>query len=179
MKGLGLLGPQYTYHDLAREQFLPGLTYQYFDTFDEIFNALKSGKIEKALIAIRNSSAGAVNDHQERIEKEGMPVLAEFDLPIHLCLGSLQNENIKEIKRIYSHPMAIKETQRYFSKYGHLTFIASTSTAGAIEEIKNNQGEHTAVIASKAAILGNGLLLVKENIEDNKNNVTTFACITI
>ena len=179
MNTLGLLGPKYTYHDLAREKFLPHLTYQYFDSFDDIFAALKSGKIKKALVAIRNTSVGPVNNNQERIKKENMQVLAKFDLPIHLYLGGHQNVSIENLKKIYSHPMAIKETQRYFSKYSHLTFIASTSTAGAIEAMENNQREHTAVIASREAILGNDLYLMDEGIEDDESNMTTFAYISI
>ena len=73
--------------------------------------------------------------------------------------------------------MAIKETQKFFSKYSHITFISSTSTAGAIQELINNREKTAAVISSKEAIETNNLLLIAENIEDHPDNKTTFTLI--
>ena len=73
--------------------------------------------------------------------------------------------------------MAIKETQGFFLKYSHITFIASTSTAGAIEELKNNKDQNAAVIASQEAIEAQGLILLSKNIEGHTDNKTTFALI--
>lgn len=177
MKDLGLLGPQHTYHDLARARFTPNLSYQFFDTFDEVFRALNKGVIKKGLVAIHNNASGKVSNNLERIKNEGYKLIEQFDFPIHLCLGSIRPISIQKIRKIYSHPMAIKETQKFFSKYTHITFIASTSTSGAIEELKNAQKEDVAVISSKEAIEASNLSLVHQNIEDHPNNTTTFSLI--
>ena len=84
--------------------------------------------------------------------KVALRVLEEFDMPIHLCLGSSHPNTLTSIKKIYSHPMAIKETQRYFRKYSHITFISSESTASAIAELKNMKDPHAAVISSQEAL---------------------------
>lgn len=179
MKDLGLLGPQYTYHDLARATFLPALSYTYFNSFEAIFNALKKGEIRQAIVAIKNNNSGKVGDNHELIVKEKFKQVEHFDLPIHLCLGSKIKLPLSQVKKVYSHPMAIKETQNYFSNYSHITFVSSISTAGAIDELKNNKKDQVAVISSKAAIEFNKLHLLAENIEDHKNNTTTFCLIEV
>ena len=177
MDNLGLLGPENTYHDIARKRYLPHLSPNFYRNFDDIFSALREGKVSKALVALKNSTSGFVGDNLERIKKSGFKVIGEFDMPIHLCLGSSHPNTLTSIKKIYSHPMAIKETQKYFRKYSHITFISSESTAGAIAELKNVNDPHTGVICSKEALDENALLMISENIEDEPNNSTTFGLI--
>ncbi len=177
MTELGLLGPANTYHDIARKRYLPNVSPTFFKNFDEVFTALKEGRVNRALIAIKNSTSGFVSNNFERIKSGGFKIVQEFELPVHLCLGSMHPNSLDTIKKIYSHPMAIKETQRFFRKYSHITFISSTSTAGAIDELKNNRDPHGAVISSKEALEGNALLMISENIEDEPNNSTTFTLI--
>lgn len=177
MTNLGLLGPENTYHDIARKKYLPNVKPMFYKTFDDLFIALKEGKINRALVAIKNSTSGFVNNNLELIKQSGYKVVQEFELPIHLCLGSIRPNSLSSIKKIYSHPMAIKETQKFFSKYSHITFISSTSTSGAIDELKNNRDPHGAVISSIEALEGNKLHLISENIEDAPNNSTTFSLI--
>jgi prephenate dehydratase len=177
MTDLGILGPENTFHDIARQRFLPTLSFSFFNNFDEIFQALKDGKIKKALIAVRNNDSGLVSNNLERIQSASLKVLQEYDLPVNLCLGSNKPLTLKEITKVYSHTMAIRETQKYFSKYSHITFISSMSTAGAIQELVNNREKTAAVISSKEAIKANNLLLISENIEDHPENKTTFSLI--
>lgn len=177
MTELGLLGPENTFHDIARQQFLPHLSYHFYSSFNDIFKALKNNQIEKALIAIENNTSGLVGDNLVRIKNTGFKILESFQLPIHLYLGSITPITLEHIKKIYSHSMAIRETQKFFLKYSHITFIASTSTAGAIEELKNNRDQHAAVIASKQAIEAKGLLILSQHIENHSDNQTTFALV--
>ncbi|PWL27438.1 prephenate dehydratase domain-containing protein [uncultured Roseivirga sp.] len=177
MTDLGLLGPEYTFHDLARRRFLSELKHTYYSSFDEVFNALKSGEIKQALIAVKNSSSGLVNDNLERISSEYHHI-ETYELPVHLCLGSSTQRTIDKIKKVFSHHMAIKETEKYFSKYHHITFIATSSTAGAVDELLNSKDKTAAVISSKEAIESNKLQLLAENIEDEKHNFTTFYLVT-
>lgn len=178
MTNLGLLGPENTFHDLARKRFLPHLTPCYFKTFDEIFQALKNGTIEKALVALRNSGSGLVGDNLEQIKARGLRLMEEFELPVNLCLGSLHPNTIQSIRRVFSHPMAIKETTAYFSRYSHIRFVASTSTAGAVEELRNSNDRHAGVISSREALLDQQLLIISENIQDEAHNSTTFGLIS-
>ena len=177
MNNIGLLGPEDTYHDITRKRYLPGEKPTFYKNFDDIFSALKEGRINRALIAIKNSTSGFVSNNLDKIKNGGFKIIEEFELPIHLCLGSIHPNSLSSIKKIYSHPMAIKETQRFFSKYSHITFIASTSTAGAIDELKNNRDPHGAVISSAEALENNALHVISRNIEDEPNNSTTFSLI--
>lgn len=177
MNKLGLLGPQYTYHDIARKRFIPHYSYVYFNSFDDIFNALADNTIELALIAIKNNQAGLVANNLKVIEKRNYQIIEQFELDIHLQLGSREPNTLESIEKIFSHPMAIKETSQFFRKYSHLVFISTTSTAAAVEELIDQNDPHAAVIASQEALDHHQLLLIAQNIEDSERNTTTFALI--
>lgn len=178
MTNLGLLGPENTFHDLARKKFLPHLIPLYFKSFEEIFQALKNGSINQALVALKNSGSGPVGNNMEQIKERGLQLLEEFELPVNLCLGSLNPNTVTSIRRVFSHPMAIKETAQFFGKYSHIKFVASSSTAGAIEELRNSRDKHAGVISSKEAIIDQELLIISENIQDEAHNSTTFGLIS-
>lgn len=179
MADLGTLGPEHTYHDIARKRFMPHLSYKFFYSFEEIFKALKEGKIEKALVAVKNSTSGKVSNNLEQIKHYGFKIRKQFNMPIHLYLGSKLPNKIMDIKKIYSHPMAIKETRKFFSGYHHITFISSASTASAIHELKHSKEKTTAVISSREALEKNNLLIISEKIEDHADNSTTFNLVEI
>ena len=177
MNKLALLGPENTFHDIARKRFVPHYTPCFYENFDDIFKALSQGDVSKALIAINNSNSGSVGQNLDRIKKEGYQILEEFQLPIHLYLGSRFPNSLNSVAKIYSHPMAIKETQQYFRKYSHIKFIATSSTAGAIEEASKSSEKNVAVIASEEALHHHALLVISKNIEDEPDNATTFCLI--
>lgn len=177
MDDLGLLGPLYTFHDIARRKFLPHYTPKFYDTFDELFEGIAKNEVKRALIAISNSSNGLVEDNEQRIQALSLKVIDTFQQPIKLHIGSKYPNTLESLKKIYSHPMAIKETQGFFKKYSHLTFIATNSTAGAIEEHLNQKEVHAAVIAGEAALDHYGLLNIAKDIADEPNNATTFCLV--
>lgn len=176
MSKLAVLGPEHTFHDIARRKFIPHLDHTYYETFGEIFSALKKGEVSQALVAVRNNNAGLVGDNLDRIKKE-FQTIEKFELPIKLFIGSKFPNSLASIKKIFSHPMAIKQTQLYFRKYSHIKFIATSSTAAAIEEVSKSNEKSTAVISSKAALDASTLLTIFENVEDKADNTTTFYLI--
>lgn len=177
MDKLGILGPQNTFHDIARKKFIPQYTVLYYEDFDGIFKALAEGQITKALIAIKNSGSGLVGNNLERIEKEGLKISDTFELPINLHLGSMEQSTIAALRKIYSHPMAIKETVHFFSAYPNISFEPTRSTAAAIEKAMHAKAKGIGVISSKQALAASPLLTIAENIEDEPNNATTFCLI--
>lgn len=177
MDKLGILGPENTFHDIARKKYIPQYPVLYYNDFDSIFTALASDNITKAFIAIENNSSGLVGNNLERIEKTGLAILATYDLPIKLHLGSLNARKIEELSKIYSHPMAIKETVHFFSAYPNITFEATRSTAAAIEKALKTKTRGVGVISSKQALAASPLLTIAESIEDEPNNATTFCLI--
>ena len=177
MTEIGLLGPENTFHDLARKKYFPESSPIFFKSFDKIFSALEEKRIDQALIAVENTLAGKVLDNEARIQHAKLTIVQTFDYQIDLYLASQHSNELMGIKMIFSHPMAIKETQKFFSKYSHIKFIASNSSAGAIEEMKNSFDKHAAVICSKEAIENHQLTIIAESIQDEDQNFTQFALV--
>ena len=177
MTEIGLFGPENTFHDLARKRHFPESSPVFFKSFDKIFRALEEKKIDNAIIALENTLAGKVLDNEDRIQRSQLTVVQTFHYQIDLYLASRQSNKLMGIKKIFSHPMAIKETQKFFSKYSHIKFIASGSSSGAIEEMKNSFDKHSAVICSKEASMNEQLIIIAESIQDEDQNFTKFALV--
>ena len=178
MNRIAILGPAFTFHDLASQTFLPDHQAVYYDKFDLIFQDLIEGKIHEALIAVHNSEAGWVENNWERIQKEGLKLKAEFELRIALHLAGKAKYQLKDIKRIYSHPMALAQTKKYFIPDQGIEFISTSSTAAAIEQLKKEKSVNAGVICSKEAIKSNELYMIEQNIQDSTKNMTRFAWVS-
>ncbi len=178
MNKVGVLGPQFTFHDLAAKAFLPAHEPIYFQDFNAIFSALEEGLIESALIAVYNSLAGSVGHNKERIAKH-YRLMSTHDFPIHLCLGAIKRIELNEIKQVYSHAMAIKETQKFFQQHPYIIPKIDKSTSESITKVKEDKTASTGVIASAEAIEAAELVCLKAHIEDHSRNYTTFAHIAL
>lgn len=178
MNKVGVLGPQFTFHDLAAKAFLSDYEPIYFQDFNAIFSALEEGVIESALVGVYNSLAGSVGHNEERIAKH-YRLLNTHDFPIHLCLGAIKRVELNEIKQVYSHAMAIKEAQKFFQQHPYISPKIDKSTSESITKAKEDITASTGVIASAEAIEAAGLVCLKAHIEDHALNSTTFAHITL
>jgi chorismate mutase/prephenate dehydratase len=94
---------------------------------------------------------------------------------IHQHLLS-QAPAVKQIERVYSHPMAIAQCSSWLN--GHMPHATVSEVASTALAVKKATGEpQAAAIGSRFAGIIHGLSSLKENIEDNTDNVTRFVIL--
>lgn len=86
--------------------------------------------------------------------------------------------DLRQIKRIYSHPQAFGQCEAFLSTYlKGIERQEVSSTSKAAEVVAADTSRTTAAISSKLAADIHGLTLLSEGIEDSEDNTTRFLII--
>ncbi len=142
-------------------------------TFSEMFEKVKSGEADYAMVPVENSIAGDVSENWDLfLEKEVYAVGEEYQ-PVHLALIGHQGTGIKDVRKAYSHPQALAQSLEFLEKH-NIEKIPEYDTAGAVEIIKKNGKIDEAALASELAAEIYGMKIIAKGIETNKNNTTRF-----
>jgi prephenate dehydratase len=147
-----------------------------YETFEEVFEALKDNEIEQAIIPIENSIAGSVVENYDLLFSEDVTIIGEYFLPVHHNLLAIPKTKIEEIKKAYSHPQALSQCRKFLLK-NNITAISYYDTAGAAEFIKEQQDKTSAAISSALCAEIYGLEIIKQEIAGSKSNTTRFVII--
>ena len=144
-----------------------------FDTFEEVFEAVKSGKVDYGVVPVDNTIAGTVAANCDLLLKHDVYVIAEIYLDIHHNLLSHKGTSLKDLKIVYSHPHALEQCREFIKKH-KLKSVPEYDTAGAAKIIKERNKKDEAAIASEFCAKIYGLGIIEKNISTAKNNITKF-----
>lgn len=145
-----------------------------------VVDALSAGQIDLGVVAYRNIAAGPVSETEEALAgRDDISRVATVEVPIHHCVF-LRSEGA-EVKDIASHPQALMQTAGNLDRlYPGTGRIECEDTAEAAKMLTEGRLDaSTAVICRKDAGESFGLYLAYENIEDRKDNMTTFLLLSI
>lgn len=154
------------------------------ETFKEIFELIKKDKVDFGIIPIENSIAGSIYENYDFLNKYSVKVVGEIYLKIihNLLAIKFKNfskeERLKLIKKVYSHPKALEQCQKFFEKHPWIEKINFSDTAGSAKFVSEQKNPSLGAIASELAAKIYNLDIILRNIEDDKNNYTRFLVIT-
>lgn len=141
-----------------------------------VVKALVNREIDFGVMAIYNAIAGTVEETKIALEGVNLEKILEIKLPIHHCVFKNKNTDLSNIKIVASHIQALEQTKNNIKKlFTNCTKMEVEDTALSAKKLANNEIDaNTVVICRKNAGEMYNLELVYENIEDEKNNITTF-----
>ena len=142
-------------------------------TFEETFKVAFENEDYKIVIPLENSLAGRVADIHYLLPKYKLQIHAEHFQKVEHNLLARENTKLKDIKYVRSHSQAIGQCQKIIMENKYKTII-SADTAGSAKELSDGKDNSIAAIASKLSAKIYNLKILKENIEDEKGNVTRF-----
>ena len=142
-------------------------------TFEETFKFAFENEEYKIVIPLENSLAGRVADIHYLLPKYKLQIHAEHFQKVEHNLLAKKNTNLEDIKYVRSHAQAIGQCQKIIMDNKYKTII-SADTAGSAKELADGKDNSIAAIASKLSAQIYNLKILKENIEDEKGNVTRF-----
>ncbi len=142
-------------------------------TFEETFKVAFEDEDYKIVIPLENSLAGRVADIHYLLPKYKLQIHAEHFQKVEHNLLAKENSKIEDIKYVRSHAQAIGQCQKIIMNNKFKTII-SADTAGSAKELADGKDNSIAAIASKLSANIYKLKILKENIEDEKGNVTRF-----
>ncbi len=165
------------HHAVAMDYFHTDVALKACLSFDAVVDALLSGEVKQAVMALENSIAGSIIPNYALIDHNDLSIVGEYNLNINHTLMTLPDQSIEEIREVHSHPMALLQCKAFFKKYPQIKLIEAADTADAARLIFEAQKKGIAAIAPKAAAAIYGLNVLAESIQTIKNNITRFVIV--
>ncbi len=172
---IAFLGPLTSFsHDAALKAF-PDAQLLEFQSIQNVFIAVRTGKADAGVVPIENSTEGSVSTTLGLLLSSDLTISGEVFIDVVHCL--IANKGNSEVKRIYSHPQAFAQCKAWLHKnYPSAELVGASSTASAAVHTAGKEG--SAAIASKATAERFGLQVLAENIQDLSFNKTRFIVLS-
>ena len=145
-----------------------------YPRFEDVFRALRARKINAAVIPIENTLAGSVHENYDHLTHFEVRIAAETNVRIVHNLIAPPGVRFQDIRKVYSHPVALNQCLRFFARYRKAERTPFYDTAGSVEMIMKDRPPGGAAIASSLAAKLYGGHILKRSIEDDRRNFTRF-----
>ena len=141
-------------------------------TFDECFEKASQDNSIKTIIPESNKTTGNIGV-EYLIFKYRLNIYAEHFFLINHNLLAVKGSKLSDIKDVFSHAQALSQSSEFIKK-NNLNENVRADTAGSAKYVSEIKNKTKAAIASKLSAQIYNLDILKENIQDEKNNVTRF-----
>ena len=141
-------------------------------TFDECFLKASKDSSSKIIIPESNRITGNIGIEYLIFEYR-LNIYAEYFQKIEHNLLGIPGTKISDLKDVYSHGQALSQCSN-FIKSNNLTEHVRADTAGSAEMISKNKDKSKSAIASSLSAKTYGLEIIRNNIENEKGNLTRF-----
>jgi prephenate dehydratase len=148
------------------------------EAFDDVFKAVASGKATHGILPVENSIGGSIHRNYDLLIEHDLPIVGEVELPIRHHLLALPGTTVEQVQRIYSHPQALAQCERFLREFANLGIHSTYDTAGSAKLIKEQGLADAAAIASERAAQVFGLDVLRSDIQDYSDNITRFLVIS-
>jgi len=148
-----------------------------YHSFPEMLEALKAGEVDYAVLPIENSIAGSINESYDLLAMMGLSLVGEEFQPIAHCLIGAAEVAVSEIRRVYSHPVALAQCGEFLGTLEDCHVEAFVDTAMSVEKVKNDADPAQAAIASEQAAALHGLPILRRDIADHPENYTRMVVV--
>ena len=163
-------------HEACRTYF-PDHEAAPYPTFEEAFDAVKSGACTLGMIPVENSIAGRVADVHHLLPNSGLKIIGERFKPIRFQLMVNRGGKLAEVKTVASMAIALHQCRNSLKKLG-VAMEAVGDTAGAARALAQHPDPSRAAIAPALAAEIYGLDILMRDIEDERHNTTRFLVMT-
>jgi prephenate dehydratase len=151
------------------------------ETFAATFHSVASGKASACLVPIENTLAGSVYENFDLLLENHLHIVGEVNLRIVHNLIALPGTTRREVRQVYSHPVALAQCSRFFSRHPGIEKIPFYDTAGAVKMLAERSraaGRGAAAIASRIAAEVYGARILATHLEDHRENYTRFLLLS-
>jgi prephenate dehydratase len=146
-------------------------------SFEDVFAAVNDGHADYGVLPIENSIGGSIHRNFDLLVEHHLPIVGEVEMPVVHHLLALPGRSMEQVRRIYSHPQALAQCDRFLRTLSGVEIIATYDTAGSAKMIAEQQLNDAAAIASARAAEVFGLVPLKSSVQDYESNTTRFLIV--
>ena len=153
---------------------------KYLIHMENVLKALNNNEIEYGVFPVANSLVGLIDPAFEAMGKYQFKVIDKIDINVEHYLFAKRKLAKNEIQKIYSFAPAILQCKNFIADefpntpimdWGDMALAARDLSTGVISD-------DCAIIGSKYAADAYNLEILKEKIQDSKDNKTMFVVVT-
>ncbi len=176
-KRIAFQGEPGAFSHQACDEVYPDMEVMPCATFEDAFQAVRSGAAHLAMIPVENSIYGRVADVHYLLPESGLYVIGEHFLPIRLQLMAPEGAALDTLTSVHSHTVALGQIRKFVAKHG-LKTITEADTAGSASLVAAAGDPRKAAVASRLAAQTYGLKILAPDIEDATHNTTRFLVLS-
>lgn len=115
MKTVAIQGVAGSFHDIAVRNFFKEQEIKLVpcDSFKELFAVIKKDNSIIGAVAIENTIAGSLLPNHTLLRESGFKIVGEYKLRIEHQLVAMPGQTIKDIEKVYSHPIALMQCEDF------------------------------------------------------------------
>lgn len=147
-------------------------------TFEALFASVAKGSASRCLAPIENTLAGSVYENYDLLLKNDLHIVAEAKLRIVHNLIAFPGTTLRNLQRVYSHPVALAQCNRFFSSHPKVERVPFYDTAGSVKMLAAERPTGSAAIASRVAASFYRARILKTHLEDHSENFTRFLLLS-
>jgi prephenate dehydratase len=122
----------------AREFFSQPITVCPLVSFEEVFNSVESRECSHGIVPIENSLTGSIHENYDLLLAHNLFITGEIKLRIVHNLIVNPGVQLKQIKKVYSHPQALSQCKDFIRSLEKAESIPVYDTAAAVRLIKTH-----------------------------------------
>ncbi|MBK9964259.1 MAG: 3-deoxy-7-phosphoheptulonate synthase [Holophagales bacterium] len=148
-----------------------------YRSFRQAVDAVERDECDYAILPLENSVAGSINETYALLGTSKLHIMGEEVWPVEHCLLGLSKVPLARLKRIYSHPQALMQCSEFLESLPGATAESFFDTAASVGRVKELGSEENAAIASAEAGELHGLVVLRRDIANQRNNQTRFVVV--
>lgn len=173
---IAFMGVEGANADLACRKACPYMQTLPCPSFEDVFEAVSSGRAALGMIPIENSQAGRVAEIHNLLPKTNLHIVGEYFQQIEHVLVAGNGATLETVTDVYSHPQALLQCRENLRAMKVNTHNYS-NTAKAASDVASWNDPSKAAIASPLAAELYGLKILREKMQDADNNITVFIMV--
>ncbi|WP_299492233.1 prephenate dehydratase [uncultured Shewanella sp.] len=146
-------------------------------SFDAIIQAVESGQADYGFLPIENTSSGSINEVYDVLQHTRLAIVGETTIEVEHCLLAQSGSNINHIKTVYAHPQPISQCSRYLGMHGQFKLEYCSSSAEAMEKVKQSPTPNVAAIGSAEGGALYQLDAIEKGLANQKINQSRFIVV--
>src|SRR5262249_43497986 len=123
------------YSEAAAQRGWPGSETVPFDRFEDVFEAVSSGRTSHGILPGEESVGGSIHRNYDLLLEHDLPIVAETELPVIHNLLAMPGTALADVKRVFSHPQGLAQCEMFLQTLPGVEIVATYDTAGSARMI--------------------------------------------
>lgn len=148
------------------------------EQFEDVFEALKKGEADYAVLPIENSTSGAIRQVYDLMSEYDCYIVGETTVKVEHCLMAPKGATMDTITHVYSHEQGLFQSDRFLNAHPGWVQVPCADTAGAGQYVAQTGDVTKAAICSERAAQLYNLEILVRGTNHNANNTTRFVVVS-